>query len=194
MYLWLDSAHFVFDLTWTWTNDLLKTCELTCSLDLWFVTWLGQKKVNLCTPLHFTDRDCAAGVCTAGFCSASCDTLEDTCTHGRTCLGGQCHVDCDEDMPCPDTNRQSCLNGVCVEKCEVSHVINRMSEFMWTICAFYDHLFEIVSSLYTDYWASVPQVCSDLPTNWEQIGAVNGSLALKAPIFLSLRTETDLRF
>ena len=31
-------------------------------------------------------------------------------------------------------------------------------------------------------------------TNWEQIGAVNGSVALKAPIFLSLRSETDLWF
>ena len=66
-----------------------------------------------------TDRDCAAGVCSAGYCSASCDSLEDTCTHGMTCLGGQCHVDCEEDMPCPDTNKQTCLNGVCVEKCEV---------------------------------------------------------------------------
>ena len=26
--------NFVFNLTWTWTNDLLETCELTCLLDL----------------------------------------------------------------------------------------------------------------------------------------------------------------
>ena len=41
-YLWVDLAHFVFNLTWT-DDDSLGTCELTCSLDLWFVTWLGQK-------------------------------------------------------------------------------------------------------------------------------------------------------
>ena len=46
----------------------------------------------------------------------------------------------------------------------------------------------------TDCWALWPRVCYNLPTNWEQPGAVYGSLALKAPIFLSLRTETDLRF
>ena len=48
--------------------------------------------------------------------------------------------------------------------------------------------------LSTDYWAFVPQVCSGLPTNWVQTGAATGSLALKAPIFLSLQRETDLRF
>ena len=32
----------------------------------------------------------------------------------------------------------------------------------------------------------------DLPANWERAGAVYGSLALKAPIFLSFRAEIKL--
>ena len=41
--------------------------------------------------------------------------------------------------------------------------------------------------LSTDCWAVGPQVCSHLPTNWDQTGTVNGSFALKALIFLSVR-------
>ena len=46
----------------------------------------------------------------------------------------------------------------------------------------------------TECWDLGPQVCSDLPTKWEQTSAAKGSLALKAPIFLSLRRRQTCDF
>ena len=47
----------------------------------------------------------------------------------------------------------------------------------------------------TDHWAELtPKVCSDIPADWERLGAEYCGHALKALLFLSLLTETHLRF
>ena len=48
-----------------------------------------------------------------------------------------------------------------------------------------------MSYMYFSY--IVPQVCSDLPKNREQPGAVYGSLVLKARLFLSVKAWRQSR-